>query len=64
VCDGDMIEIDISARRLELLISKDELDRRLSHWQPREPRVKRGQLTLWERFALPNSKGGGLPLNI
>lgn len=64
VQDGDMIEIDVAARKLELLLSDSELKQRLSEWVPREPRVKRGQLTLWERFALPNSKGGGLPLNI
>ena len=34
VKDGDMIEIDIPGRKLNLLISDDELKKRLSQWKP------------------------------
>jgi len=34
VKDGDMIEIDIPGRKLNLLISDDELKKRLSLWKP------------------------------
>ncbi|SDY30174.1 L-arabinonate dehydratase [Citreimonas salinaria] len=34
VRDGDMIELDVPARRLHLDISEDELQRRLAEWTP------------------------------
>jgi dihydroxy-acid dehydratase len=40
VKDGDMIEIDIPGRKLNLLISDDELKRRLSLWKPPKRELK------------------------
>ncbi|MEA2720635.1 MAG: hypothetical protein QOJ39_2499 [Candidatus Eremiobacteraeota bacterium] len=39
---GDIIELDVAARRLHLDISDAELARRSSAWTPREPRAARG----------------------
>ncbi|MCR9138001.1 MAG: dihydroxy-acid dehydratase [Alphaproteobacteria bacterium] len=37
VQDGDMIELDVHARRLELMVSEDELSLRRSLWRPPQP---------------------------
>jgi dihydroxy-acid dehydratase len=44
VADGDTISIDVPARRLELEVDADELDRRRQAWKPPEPRYTRGAL--------------------
>ena len=44
VRDGDRISINLADRTLELLVSDDELQRRMSDWQPLEPRYRRGVL--------------------
>ena len=40
VHDGDEIELDVAARRLELLVAEPELARRRADWQPQPPRVR------------------------
>ncbi len=42
VRDGDMIELDVPARRLQLLIDADEFERRRRDWKPPKPRYERG----------------------
>ncbi len=42
VQDGDMIEFDAEARRLDLLVSPDELERRRRAWKPRSAPYARG----------------------
>ena len=44
VRDGDEIEIDIPGKRLELLVPAEEMERRLSQWEPREPETPPGYL--------------------
>jgi dihydroxy-acid dehydratase len=44
VDEGDRILIDIPARKLELLVSPEELERRRAAWQPRPPKVSKGYL--------------------
>jgi dihydroxy-acid dehydratase len=39
---GDVIEIDVEARRLHLDVTDDELARRRAKWTPPEPRAARG----------------------
>ncbi len=60
VRDGDPIEIDIPARRLQLLISDEELSRRLAAWRPRSPAVARGFLSLYTRWSRGAEEGAGL----
>lgn len=62
--DGDMIEIDVLNNKLNAKITDEEFKKRRAAWKPKEPKVKRGYLTLWARFANPASKGAGLPYNI
>ena len=47
--EGDEIEIDIPARRLELLVSADELARRSRELQPRQPEVSSKLLRRYAR---------------
>ena len=42
VRDGDLIELDVAARRLELKVGEAELDRRRAAWRPRAPHYQRG----------------------
>ena len=42
--DGDMISIDIPARKLELDVAEDELAKRRQNWQPPKPKFTSGAL--------------------
>jgi dihydroxy-acid dehydratase len=44
VKDGDEISIDIPGKTMDLLVPKEELDRRRAAWTPREPAIKDGYL--------------------
>jgi len=44
---GDMIELDVDARRLHLDVSDDELARRRAQWRPPAPHAKRGWVKLY-----------------
>ncbi len=57
VRDGDRIEIDIKARRLQLHVSDDEIAARLKTWRPPEPKIKRGYLALYARLASSAAEG-------
>lgn len=45
--NGDMIELDVQARRLHLDVSDDELARRREAWQPSAPPQERGYAQLY-----------------
>ncbi len=47
VRNGDEIELDVPARRLQLLVSDEELQRRRQVWQPRPPEATRGYAKLY-----------------
>jgi dihydroxy-acid dehydratase len=60
VREGDLIEIDIPGRRLDLLAPAEELAFRLSTWKPRPPAVTSGFLGLYSRIVGPASRGARL----
>ena len=64
VKDGDMIEMDIPNRKLNLLIPDEELQERIQSWTPPPPRVKDGFLTVYARLANPATKGAGINLRL
>ena len=64
VKDGDIIQIDVGNNKLNVNISDQELQKRLTEWKQKEQKVKRGYLTLWVRMANSAAKGAGLPYNI
>jgi dihydroxy-acid dehydratase len=60
VRDGDQIEIDIPGRRLELLVSEDELAHRKVDYKPRPPVVVDGFLGLYSRIVTQANQGAVL----
>jgi dihydroxy-acid dehydratase len=42
VHDGDLIELDVTKRKLNLCVDNAEMDRRRAAWQPEPPRYTRG----------------------
>jgi len=57
VRDGDMIEIDIPARRLDLRVPDEEIARRLAGWRPRSPAATTGFLGFYSRHVGPAERG-------
>jgi dihydroxy-acid dehydratase len=58
--DGDVIEIDIPARRLHAEVSDDEFARRLALWKAPEPKIKKGYLAHFAKYATSADKGAYL----
>ena len=57
VQDGDMIELDVQGRRLDLLVDEDELTRRRAAWQAPTQRYERGYTTLYTKHVLQADQG-------
>jgi len=55
--DGDLITIDIPARKIELKITKTELDKRLRSWKPRKPKIKTGYLARYGKLVQSAATG-------
>ena len=47
--NGDLVRIDIPNRRLEVVVTEEELDRRLAAWRRPEAKVKSGYLGAYSR---------------
>lgn len=58
--EGDIIEIDIPARTLNVRISEQELNARKAKWVKPEPRVKTGYLARYARLVTSASTGAVL----
>ncbi len=48
---GDIIDIDIPARTLNVRLSEEELARRRARWSPPPPRFTKGWLARYVKFA-------------
>ena len=57
VRDGDVITIDVDARRLDVALTDEELAGRLADWHAPEPRVTRGVLAKYARSVSSASRG-------
>jgi dihydroxy-acid dehydratase len=57
VQDGDMITLDIPNRKLDLLVSEEELAKRRAAWKPPEERDKRGYLALYKEHVSQANEG-------
>jgi len=57
VRDGDEILIDIPNRRLDLLISEEEMKSRMDSWTPPEPKVKVGYLARYAKLVTSAATG-------
>lgn len=61
VQNGDMIELDVAARRLHLDVPDDQLALRRSHWTPPElPSTDRGYYKLYVEHVLQADRGADL----
>ena len=60
VRDGDLIELDVEARRLHLDVSQQELERRRTEWRPRENPIKGGYVQLYVQHVLQANMGADL----
>ena len=60
VRDGDRITVDLPARKLDLLVSPDELAKRKAAWKRPEPKFARGWLARYERLVSSAAKGAVL----
>ncbi|MEM2443592.1 MAG: dihydroxy-acid dehydratase [Candidatus Bathyarchaeia archaeon] len=56
--DGDIISIDIPARRLDVELSDEEIRKRLSTWKPRPPKIFKGYLRRYWYLVQSADKGG------
>jgi len=59
--DGDEIQIDLDERKLDLRLSEEEIERRLTDYQAPKPRVSRGYLKFYSEHVAPASEGAVLP---
>jgi dihydroxy-acid dehydratase len=57
VKDGDLIELDVERRRLQLHVDDPELMRRRRLWQPPQPHYERGYGALYARHITQADKG-------
>ena len=57
VQDGDMIELNVGERRLELDVAEEELARRRARWTPPEPATDRGYCRLYVDHVLQADRG-------
>ena len=51
VHDGDLVEIDVDSKKLELLVPQEEIEARLKQWKRPEPKFKKGWLGLYCKLA-------------
>ncbi|MGM0471847.1 MAG: dihydroxy-acid dehydratase [Bacillota bacterium] len=55
--EGDIIEIDIPNRKLNVQLSDEELEERLAEWSQPEPKVKSGYLSRYAKLVSSASTG-------
>ncbi|MCW4034639.1 MAG: dihydroxy-acid dehydratase [Candidatus Bathyarchaeota archaeon] len=55
--DGDIIEIDVPNRKMNVKLTDAELAQRAKAWKPREPNVKTGYLARYSKMVEPAHKG-------
>ena len=62
VRDGDKIAIDVPGRKLDLLISEEEMAKRKAGWKPRPPNVTTGYLARYAKLVTSADKGAVLKI--
>ena len=58
--DGDIIEINVPQRQMNICISDNELSERRKKLTPFTPRVKTGFMRLYDKYSLPSNMGAGM----
>jgi dihydroxy-acid dehydratase len=60
VKNGDLISIDIPKRKIDLLISSQEMKKRFASWKPSSPKINKGWLARYASMATSASTGAVL----
>lgn len=60
--DGDIIDLDLDNRKIELQISDEEMAKRRSNWKGFEPKIKTGYLARYSKLVTSASTGGVLKI--
>ena len=60
--EGDIIDIDINANTLNVLVSDEELAARRAKWQPREPKITTGYLARYASLVTSGNRGAILEI--
>ena len=55
--EGDIIKINIPENTLDFVISDEEFEKRKAAWTPREPKIKTGYLSRYEKLVTSGDKG-------
>ncbi len=55
--EGDLIEIDIPAKKISLNVPDEEIKARLAKWTPPEPKITHGYMSRYARLVSSGSKG-------
>ena len=61
--DGDLIQIDIPARNLDLLLPDEEIRMRRSQWIPPKPKKEKGFMALYSRIVSSAHEGAYLKMS-
>lgn len=62
VRDGDIIDLNLNERKIELQVSEEELEQRRAEWKGFEPKVKTGLLARYSKLVTNASQGGVLKI--
>lgn len=63
VRDGDIIELDLENRKIELQISEEEFAKRKAEWTGFEPKVRSGYLARYSKLVTSASTGGVMKID-
>jgi dihydroxy-acid dehydratase len=55
--EGDKIAINIPERKIDLLISEDEMKKRRDNWKAPEPKIKKGYLARYQKLVTSANTG-------
>ena len=58
--EDDIIEIDIPANTINVLVSDEELEKRRAQWKPRQPRITHGYLARYAKLVTSGCTGAVL----
>jgi len=58
--DGDIIDIDIPNRRLDIRLSETELQNRKTNWKPKAPKIRGGFLDIYSKMVSGADEGAVL----
>ena len=61
--DGDIIEIDINANKINVRLSSEELEARKKEWVPKQPEITTGYLARYASLVTSGNRGAILEIN-